>query len=242
MEPQAESDNADTLLCGYIKAKFTLVDGVTLGMQKFDRFARQFKSMRVTDHFVYIALGHQDLPDNQTAIQYIKSIETLGGKITRLDFTLDILSPFDFSSYYDIMCTSQARYTPTLITSPRGDTVYIGRRSSSRMLRIYDKRSEIKVRKKVDIGFDLTRVELEIKRDLVPVYKALFLSGDCSAIINDIGKRYALPRFLMDAKTIKPQQIAPRIDGPMAFVMRYKRIIRDAYIQSQAQFYEILGV
>lgn len=231
----------DAVYCGFIKAKFNIDGEKRLEDTKGYTFAHSFSSFRTTDHFIYIAIGHKDLPDNTTAIKYIEAIENLGGKITRLDFTIDIMTPFDFASYYETM-VGMNRGTPTLITSPRGDTVYIGRRSSARMLRMYNKRAEILARKKVDIGFDLTRIELEVKRDLVKTYKRLYLARRFDVILSDIAKRYCLPGIALQARKIKPDKIADRIDGPMSFVGRYKRVIRLAYVQCPAQFYEIIGV
>jgi hypothetical protein len=234
-------DAKDAVYCGFIKAKFGHKPDAPLRYSQALRWASQFNSCRVTDYFVYIALGHTDLADNETAQAYIKSIDDLGGKITRLDFTIDILSPFAFSAYYEIMCGVH-RGTPTLITSPRGDTVYIGRRSSQRFLRIYDKRAEIKARKKVDIGFDITRIELEVKRKLVSVYKRMFVNKEYKAILQDICTRYSLYNLVDGKRVIKPNKIADRISGPMAFVDRYKKVIRDAYMTNSAQFYETIGV
>ncbi|MGD9131976.1 MAG: hypothetical protein PVH73_10460 [Candidatus Bathyarchaeota archaeon] len=240
-DPDLMQTAQDDVYCGFIKAKFAIDGDNRLEDTKGYTFAHAFSSFRTTDHFIYIALGHKDLPDNQTAIKYIEAIENLGGKITRLDFTIDIMTPFDFASYYEMM-VGMNRGTPTLITSPRGDTVYIGRRSSARMLRLYNKRAEILARKKVDIGFDLTRIELEVKRDLVKTYKRLYLARRFDVIMADIAKRYCLPGITLQARKIKPDKIADRVDGPMAFVDRYKRVIRLAYLQCPAQFYEIIGV
>ena len=238
----------ENLILGFIKAKFPILNHVTLQEEPFVAFCRQFKSMRVTGHFVYIAVGHDCIPDNHIGRNLIREIEQLRGKITRLDFTLDVAQAYDISNYYDTM---RAIYenkdvrrrigTPSLLTSPTGTTCYVGKRSSGRLLRVYDKRAEILHKKKVDIDFDLTRFELEVKRENIAKYKSLYMSGACQAIIDDIAERYALHWLSDSPNKVKPIHVPSKTDGEMGFVYRYKTIIGRAYKQDKQQFLDIIG-
>lgn len=236
-------------LLGYIKVKFALTDHLSLNEAPFMEFCRQFSTMRVTGHFVYIVIGHDDIPDNHIGRELIAEIQRLRGKITRLDFCLDVQHAFDIGSYYWTMKklyenkdVVKKMGLPSLLASPIGTTCYVGKRASARMLRVYDKRKEILYRKKVDIGFELTRFEIEIKRKLVPRYLRLFMSGHTQRIVDDIAVRYSLPWLADSPNKIKPFHVPVKRDGEMAFVFRFKSVIGRAYRDDQEQFLEILGV
>lgn len=234
---------------GYVKVKFDLSGHKSLQEPEFMDFCRQFPTMRITRHFVYVTLGHDDIPDNTLGRAVLSEIARLRGKVTRLDFCLDIQHAFDIPAYYwglksvyENKQITKRLGLPSLLASPRGVTCYVGRRSSARMLRVYDKRAETLYRKKVDIGFDLTRFEIEIKNKQVSRYRALFMSGHTQSIVDDIAARYMLPWLSASPNKIKPFHIPQKRDAAMSFVFRFKSILTRAYKGDTKQFLEILGV
>lgn len=71
---------------------------------------------------------------------------TKQGYLTRLDVTIDVLDPaFDLEGLYLMVqagrCDTKAKNV-SFIRSSTGQTLYVGKRSSDRMLRIYDKGGE----------------------------------------------------------------------------------------------------
>ena len=240
----------EACFCGYIKAKFPLDDDRYVNEQPHRKATSMGGHVRRTENFVYLTLGHLDLPSNQRAREYLKAIDGAGGKVTRLDFAIDLLESFPIEDYYQgrLAAWNEAKSTvgtpqPSLITSPAGNTVYVGKRSSSRMLRIYDKRAEIKAKTRVDIEMDLTRIELEVKRDAVPTYKRLFQAGNTLAIARDIVARYGLPERLIDSPSkVKPTSVDNATNGAIAFVDRFKKVIRRAYLESPEMFCDIIGI
>lgn len=229
------------LTCGYIKAKFAYTPGLPLAQQNALVWAKQHPSCRVTDHFIYVQFGHTTIRDNDHALALLSQIKQLGGKVTRLDLCVDVMGLFPYEIMYELWDTGKPPW-PSLIKSPHGKTLYIGKRSSARFLRIYNKRAEILYRKRLDVGFDFYRVELEIKRNAVPLYLALFKAGNESAILADIAKRYQLEPILGAGQKLKPQDVPDKETSCFAFIHRYKRIIREAFNTDAAQVFEILGV
>jgi len=185
-------------------------------------------------------LGHTTVRDNEHARWLIAEIEARGGHITRLDFAVDYLAPFAFDDYYDLM-NDDKRPFPSVIKTPHGNTVYVGKRSSSLMLRVYDKRAEILHRTKADIGFALTRIELEVKHKMVQRYKRLFMSGQTDIILATIQHKYKLRLFTLNAEIARPTDIQEKGGDVFAFVQRYRRIIGEAYHTNKQQFLEIIG-
>ena len=235
-------NDTDAVTIGFIKVYFELDPERRVSTDIPNIWAKQFSSYRRTVNRAYVAIGHKDLPSNEAGIDYLNAIERLGGKVTRLDFCFDVCAAFDFESYYQSRLGIKKLGIPAHYRSPSGETVYVGRRTSGRMLRIYDKRGEILYRTKTDIGFDLTRFEIEVKREYVPMYRRLFMNREYSAIYNDICTRYALPGIVHDSKKLKPSQIPDKSDDPMAFVRRYRHILGEAYTQNPSEFLETIGV
>lgn len=245
----ASGPGGEYVECGYIKAKFLLPGSGELMDARHDYFTSQFKTRRVTANFVYITIGHDGIRDNEHARSLLKEIAELSGKVTRLDFSVDLCEKMDIPAFYKktLAMWSDAETRgllgmPSLITSPTGDTCYIGKRSSARMLRVYDKRAEILKRNKTDIGFDLTRYEIEIKRNAVRKYMSLFLAGNTKAILDDMCARYRLERLSDSPERIKCSSGKRAESSCWAFIERYKRIIREAYVSDTKQFVEIIGV
>jgi len=163
------------------------------------------------------------------------------GKITRLDFYVDYLGLLDHDVYYELV-RGQKRFAPSRYESDDGWTIYRGKRSSSRMMRIYDKRAEILAKKRVDVGFDITRIELEVKRNWVKHYCYLWMSGKKESILSDIQALSELrgfcektPSTTLDTSTVED------IHSAMAFVMRYRCVIGSAYRANKGEFLEIIG-
>lgn len=231
----------DVMQCGYIKAKFTLKLGKRLDETECYKWCASVARPRVTDNFVYVSFGHKDLVDNDTAREYLRIVRRLGGKITRLDFCIDYLGVLDYDAFYYLHDNGQ-RPTPTILKSPGGTTVYVGKRSSARMLRVYDKTAEILAKEDVDIGFDITRIELEVKRGMIPRYRCLFLTGRTDAILADVQYRYGLQVFCRSAMPIKPTHNRDKEVSLWNFIHRYRRIIKDAYIIDKSEFLRILEV
>ena len=233
------TENPD-LQCGYIKAKFPLLYNKELWEHPAYAWTNEVGCPRVTLNFIYLALGHTDIPDSETARRYIKTISELGGKITRLDFCIDYLGILNFDAFYRLH-DNKEKPIPSMHKSPSGKTVYVGKRASARMLRVYDKRGEILAKKKTDIGFDLTRIEIEIKRNWVPHYKYLFMSGQESVIVSDIQELYGLRNFCKRHKPSKPDAGGDKSDSVWRFIVRFKNVIGCAYKQDVEQFLEIIG-
>jgi len=227
--------------CGYIKIKFPLEPWTRLEEHPAYRWAHERGNPRITGHFIYIALGHKDIKDNAHARSLLCEIAKYGGKVTRLDFHIDYLGTLNFDAFYAIHDNNR-KPTPQIVKSPNGTTVYVGRRSSARMLRVYDKQGEILAKRHINIGFALTRIELEIKRNMIKRYQALFMCGNTLQILQDIQALYGLRGFCEEHAPSKPFDVADKSNDCFAFIQRFARIIREAYLTDSTQFYEIIGV
>lgn len=236
-----ETNDGDLMQCGYIKAKFLIKEGQYLDENDAYKWCCAIKRPRVTDNFVYITLGHKDLPDNDTSREYIKIIQELQGRITRIDFCIDYLGKLNFDAFYKIHDT-HCSPAPSILKTPTGITVYVGQRSSARMLRVYDKRSEIKAKEKVDIGFPLTRIELEVKRNMIQRYIVLFMAGRTDIILSDIQRLYGLRGFCERHKPSKPSHNRDKKGRWWPFVYRFRRVLRRAYLADIDEFLDLLEV
>lgn len=238
---QSENNDHELMQCGYIKAKFALRPDLPLWQHESYRWVKSVARARITTHFVYVSLGHELLPDNATAREHIRTIKMLKGKITRVDFCIDYLGKLAFDAFYKLHDNDE-KPIPSIVKTPSGITVYVGKRSSARMLRVYDKRGEILTKTKVDIGFDMTRIELEVKRNMVTRYVALFMSGKTDMILSDIQRLYGLRGFCQTHKAVRPTENREKEDTLWNFVTRYKRIIQRAYLANIDEFLDIIGV
>lgn len=235
-------DGSDDLMqCGYIKAKFLLDGQQPLFLHESYQWCCENGRPRVTDFFVYIAFGHKTIPDNKTARKYISAIQQFGGKITRLDFCVDYLGTLDFDAFYSLH-DNDKKPTPSILKSPVGCTVYVGKRSSARMLRVYDKTNEILAKERVDIGFPITRIELEVKRNMISRYTALFMSGKTEVILSDIQRLYGLRGFCESHTAVKPTHNRDKEGSEWRFVTRFRRVIKEAYTMDKTKFFRILEV
>lgn len=227
--------------CGYIKAKFAIERYRTLYEHPAYFLACRLGQPRVTENFIYVTLGHDKIQSNEHARWLLREIAEYGGKVTRLDFNIDYLGLLDFNAFYALH-DNDRKPAPTILKSPGGTTVYVGKRSSARMLRIYDKRAEILSKKHVNIGFDMVRIELEVKRNMVKRYLALFMCKNTLQILQDIQNLYGLHGFCASHQSSKPFDIGDKSSDCFAFVRRFSRVIREAYLIDKAQFYDAIGV
>lgn len=227
--------NPEDVTCGFIKLKKELVPGKPLVRHAAYHWLADIGHPRVTQHALYASFGHSAIRDNDHARELLTRAAGLRAKVTRLDFCIDYCAPFAFREYYELS-KSTKRNAPTILESPTGKTVYRGKRSSARMLRIYDKRGEILAKGGQDIGFELTRLELEVKRGMVERYRTLFMSGALHTILGDIQALYDLKGFCDTHQSSRPFDVPDKDSNPMAFVRRYKRIIRLAYQQDKREF------
>lgn len=240
MDSEIPGAQKEKVQCGYIKAKFALRPGTYLDEIPAYVWASDITRPRVTSNFIYVTLGHSLLPSNEIAREYLRRIAVYQGKVTRLDFCVDYLGKLDFKTFYDLHDNEQ-KPIPCMFTSPTGNTVYVGKRSSARMIRVYDKRGEILAKKKVDIGFDITRFELEIKRTMIERYRLLFLTGKTKTILSDMQNLYGLHGFCDTHDISKPFDIPEKNDNAFEFIHRYKRVIKEAYVTDKEQFLDIIG-
>jgi hypothetical protein len=227
--------------CGYIKAKFAIEPWTPLFEHPSYFLACRLGRPRITGNFIYIALGHKDIKDNAHARSLLCEIAKYDGKVTRLDFNIDYLGLIDLDAFYALRDNGR-KPTPAILKSPFGATVYVGQRSSARMLRVYDKRAELMAKKHIDIGFDMTRIELEIKRNMVKRYLALFMSKNTLQILQDIQSLYGLRGFCESHPASKPFDVGDKSTDCFVFVQRFRRIIAEAYLTDRAQFFETIGV
>lgn len=234
-------DYSEYVTCGYIKAKFPVLPDKPLAEHGAYLWIDGLKRPRCTSNFIYLSLGHSDIRDNDAARGLLENIEMLGGKVTRLDFCIDYLGKLDFTAFYELN-DNQEKPNPSMVITPTGATVYIGARSSARMLRVYDKRGEILAKKKCDVGFDITRVELEVKRNMVARYLSLFMSGNLQAILSDMQSVGGLRGFCQEMKPSRPVEITDKSGDMWSFIRRYKRLLRTAYLDDRCQFFDTIGV
>lgn len=240
--------NLDVCSIGFIKAKFKLPDRLSSHQARLDAFIDLYPTARRTNHFIYLALGHQNIRDNDHGRDLVRTIKTLKGKITRVDFSVDLAEQFDFDAYKLAMDEKYKNQTmtdklglPQIYSSLEGTTVYIGKRPSGRFFRVYDKAAEILAKKKVDIEMHLTRFEIECKRDQVKPYLALFMSGATQAIVDDMAARYHVPQVSTSPNKILPSESAQEKNSCWSFVHRYRRIIAEAYYTDLQAFIDIIG-
>jgi len=228
------------VFCGYLRMLFPIVETMDVGQESAMRWAKTLTEPRVSKHFIWVELGHERIPDNKAARAIIADCKRLGGKVTRIDFFIDYLGKLDFKTFYELH-DNGINPKPLHIHSTEGDTVYVGNRQSARFFRTYDKRAEILKKSKIDIGFDITRFELEVKNHQVNQYVALFMAGNTQTIIEDIQERYQLRGFFATHERAKPMPQEERNNTCFDFIHRYRYIIRKAYTEDVALFLELIG-
>lgn len=227
--------------CGYIKAKFGLHDGKEIWEHPAYVWALQFKNPRVTSSCIYVTLGHESIPSNERAMEILCEISMMKGKVTRLDFFVDYLGKLDFEAFYNLHDNSK-KPMPSIVMSPSGVTVYVGKRSSDRMLRVYDKKAEVLAKRRVNIGFDVTRLELEVKGKMIARYRTMFLAGKQNEILYDIQELYGLRGFCERHEKSRPVDASSKDVSAMGFVYRFRQVIRRAVMADPGEFLRTIGV
>ena len=98
-------------------------------------------------------------------------------KVTRIDIAFDtnVVTPYElFPSIRDRSSIRTRATDYKFIYSNKGDTVYIGDRSSATYLRIYDKNAQMGIKSSETV----TRFEYEIKEHKAQAIAKLFIQGD----------------------------------------------------------------
>jgi hypothetical protein len=163
----------------------------------------------------------------------VHGIRLQGFSVTRVDFAWDVEGSWMERARVELLGNV------TTILSPTGTTLYSGSRESSRFLRVYDKRSEIKAKTGVDTEFDLTRVELETKSRAAREYLELYEHGEGARITSDVVSRYGLS--FLDADSGQRICVAkPDAGCPLEFVQRFYRVIGKALLADPKKFVEAL--
>lgn len=141
-------------------------------------------------------------------------------RITRCDLKIDLIdggvSPNQFRKEYEAQYGDDTPRQFSFVKSRNGDTVYLGSRSSERMMRVYDKAAEQGVRA------DWLRVEMEFKEGeahrafetylnnplAVAAEFADFIKGDCNGVYlhlrriarNAVSERQITPKTVGDTE------------------------------------------
>ena len=79
-------------------------------------------------------------------------------KLTRIEIAMDVEVPFD-----EMLCIAPRIATENLNYLKKG-TRYLGQKGGMRTFCIYDKRKQLAEKAKVDLGHDLTRIEVRLRR------------------------------------------------------------------------------
>jgi hypothetical protein len=198
--------------------------------------------------FMYTVFGGEwfSMSDsaNQDGKDIVRQALATKGKVTRVDFAIDLQLTVDYDALYVYMQSVLGKeYYVYRYTSQTGYTVYVGKRSSKRFLRIYNKRAEVNEKKGIDVGFDWCRIELEVKKEAIATYLLTFLNQSSDKIAQDIVTRYMLKGFfgdcLNDGDLLRVPRIRQKRDA-LLFCERYKRIIREAFLQNRRLFFKML--
>lgn len=168
----------------------------------FKQYRHNFR-IKYNESAMYIGVAHNSSNDKMEIsgkIEYnpnkvdIKELEKHYKIITDIlgcRNTFQIQS-FDVAIDYDNLSMKNFKVdklglTSKEIESPTGHSITLGTRSSTRgLIRIYDKRSEMKSKQGIDIGYDKTRLELN--------FKPKINHNDREKILNEI-KRKTVPEI-----------------------------------------------
>lgn len=122
-------------------------------------------------HIIYSGQSLQALVSKGIdAERLIENVQNMGGKATRIDIALDIIDGrATVGTFHDALrqgkCFTSAKTWRVMAGSEGGHTLYVGSRTSERMVRIYDKKAERAAKfEEVDTA-SWIRVECEFKGD-----------------------------------------------------------------------------
>lgn len=111
------------------------------------------------------ALAHQQGDYGISAYDHVVNMVTHGGKFSRLDLCVDVydstLRIDDLVSRYNAGAVTTKARTGSIIKNlgEAGQTFYIGRRGSRKLLRIYDKGAQL------NLDINWLRIEIELRKD-----------------------------------------------------------------------------
>ena len=111
------------------------------------------------------ALDAMVIRRNKSSLSFLKNLVAVGARITRLDLCIDVMIDyFDITrlvaAYEKGDITTKARGGSVIRNiQDRGHTLYVGRRGSRKLLRVYDKGAQL------GISANWVRIELELRRD-----------------------------------------------------------------------------
>lgn len=145
-------------------------------------------------------------------------------KISRVDFAHDFADTPDITG--DIWRRLATFENKTTITSPSGDTLYVGSRESDRYLRFYNKAKEIENRTGVKLGLPCWRLELETKGDVAREYLSHYRRSP-DIVQSDIAKRYGIEDWLQGVGNLIKVHVVPEND-PFKFVRQFHTVITRA--------------
>lgn len=110
-------------------------------------------------------LDRQQVEGNLKPIDHIKLMDAAQGRFTRIDLCLDILDSQleidDLVNEYDCGNVKTRARTGSTIKNlgEKGQTFYVGRRGSRKLLRVYDKGAQL------GLPLDWIRIEIEFRKD-----------------------------------------------------------------------------
>jgi len=138
-----------------------------------------------------VASGHA-LGSMENAFDFLKVVHHSGWKATRIDVAYDLMdtgwnASLLAAEWQKANGEGSKRYTHHIVTT-KGDTFYIGSRSSPKMLRIYDKGLEQKT------SLDWLRIEIELKHAAAKNALSMLATSPYAAT-KDVLKLLALPQL-----------------------------------------------
>lgn len=163
----------------------------------------------------------------------VRGFALQGFGVTRVDFA------WDAEGAWMERARLELKGAITTIISPTGTTLYSGSRESARFLRVYDKRAEIKARTGYDPEIELTRVELETKREVCRAYLKLYENGKRQEILGDVLTRYGLT-FLGGNSGQRICVARPDAGNPLEFCQRFYKVIGRALMADPDAFMQAL--
>jgi len=161
-------------------------------------------------HVIYSGQALQSLAkDAATTEGILQNANSKHGKCTRIDVAVDIWNGESSVSEFHVAlqhgkCITNSKSWRLLQGSEGGFTLYIGSRSSERMVRVYDKKAERAAAFEKDIATSWIRVETEFKGDRAKNLMLACADNDLDNVIRS---------HLIDAvdfPTIKDYQLATR--------------------------------
>jgi hypothetical protein len=164
--------------------------------------AENTMQVRLAEDHVALVFPGQSIEGS--GIDILEKIRELGFKLTRLDIACDIKQEIDIPALARKYAKLPSARHNALIQSS-GATLYIGSRSSTKMLRIYDKRAEQRAE------HPWTRVEIELKQDAARNAASLLLQNrNFDFALKAMQDMLALPQSKL-SKLLQPGSAAEKL-------------------------------